>query len=128
MQHSVCGLLACSKQGKRMDTANKRQHLSHTIIITFSHTQHVKSLRVCLSVCVDCLFVCAQLFIRLSFFVFVFLADVQQQSISHSDIAFVCREREREKRKKTTPTRVWGSQVFRKELVRSLARSLSLSC
>jgi hypothetical protein len=71
--------------------------------------------------------VCAQLFIRLSFFVFVFLADVQQQAISHSDIAFVCRHRERDKRKKTTPTRVWGSQVFRKELVRSEARSLSLS-
>ncbi len=84
---------------------------------------------VCVCLCVDCLFVCAQLFIRLSFFVFVFLADVQQQAISHSNIAIVCRERERERRGRKLLLLGFGDRrSFAKSLSdRKLARSLSLS-
>jgi hypothetical protein len=85
--------IACLQQAKKKDGYSQQT----TTPVPYNH-HHLQSYPtreiiacVCVCVCVDCLFVCAQLFIRLSFFVFVFLADVQQQAIFHSDIAFVCR-------------------------------------
>jgi len=87
--------IACLQQAKKKDGYSQQTTTpvpyNHHHLQSYPTREIIACVCVCVYVCVDCLFVCAQLFIRLSFFVFVFLADVQQQAISHSDIAFVCR-------------------------------------